>query len=376
MSEKNAEIKAAIDGFDLTTARQLLRDALKEADAETYFLASRAAVDDEQKREFLEKAVKEDPFHEQARAALNKLKNPQPPASPTLAVGSSPAELSAAAAAPSYPQSAQPPLGMQPLQPPPSFSQPGYSPSYSAPNFQMPGSQPHGYDPRSAPMLAQRAATPFSIGALIGIGLVAAFIAAIGNLVMLQYLIDGRPGTLSEFRLIYGVLLGGLNLCLFAAIGSMTRSSAPTLSSGTIWLCAAALAALAFGAQFVTEEVGTSDFVEWALRISSAGVIAFFYSELNSFSANVNDRRWSIGAAIGVALAFIGVDFVSSEIAHSAISGFDSLTETRVKIALIAGAYGAVVGALIFVATFVSRPGGTYPNANYNTPYGGPPSYR
>lgn len=70
MSQKNAEIKAAIDAFDMDKARELLRDALKEADAETYYLASRAAIDDDQKREFWEKVVEADPFHEKAQGKI------------------------------------------------------------------------------------------------------------------------------------------------------------------------------------------------------------------------------------------------------------------------------------------------------------------
>ncbi|MBI1259440.1 MAG: hypothetical protein GC204_18385 [Chloroflexi bacterium] len=75
MSSLNAEIKAAIDASDVNRARQLLRDALKEADAETYYLASQVAVDDEQRREFLEKAVELDPFHGGARTALKQSGN-------------------------------------------------------------------------------------------------------------------------------------------------------------------------------------------------------------------------------------------------------------------------------------------------------------
>ncbi len=95
MSSRNAEIKAAIDSFDLPRARELLREALPQADAETYFLASRAALDDVQRAEFLERAVALDPFHEAARAALQQMKAPQsastapPAAAPASAPGAS-----------------------------------------------------------------------------------------------------------------------------------------------------------------------------------------------------------------------------------------------------------------------------------------------
>jgi hypothetical protein len=79
MSALNIEIKQAIDSFDMTKARELLRDALKEADAETYYLASLVALDDEQKRGFLEKAVEIDPFHEKARTALRQTQSPSAP---------------------------------------------------------------------------------------------------------------------------------------------------------------------------------------------------------------------------------------------------------------------------------------------------------
>jgi hypothetical protein len=72
MSSLNEQIRQAINSFDTESARLLLRDAMKEADAETYYLASKVAIDDEQKTEFLEKAVELDPFHEKARLALKK----------------------------------------------------------------------------------------------------------------------------------------------------------------------------------------------------------------------------------------------------------------------------------------------------------------
>lgn len=70
MSSKNPDIKAAIDSMDVDGARSLLRDALKEADAETYYLASQVALSDDQKRDFLKKAVDLDPFHAKATEAL------------------------------------------------------------------------------------------------------------------------------------------------------------------------------------------------------------------------------------------------------------------------------------------------------------------
>jgi hypothetical protein len=70
MSSKNSEIKVAIDSFDTAKARDLLREALSEANAETYYLASRVAIDETQKKEFLEKAIALDPFHEASVAAL------------------------------------------------------------------------------------------------------------------------------------------------------------------------------------------------------------------------------------------------------------------------------------------------------------------
>ncbi len=73
MSELNTQIKEAIDSFDMSHARELLRDAMKEANAETYYLASLVALDDDQKREFLEKAVALDPFHEKARQSLKQM---------------------------------------------------------------------------------------------------------------------------------------------------------------------------------------------------------------------------------------------------------------------------------------------------------------
>ena len=73
MSNLNTQIKMAIESQEIVRARELLRDALKDADAETYFLASKVSVDEEQREEFLKKAISIDPFHTEARAALRKM---------------------------------------------------------------------------------------------------------------------------------------------------------------------------------------------------------------------------------------------------------------------------------------------------------------
>ncbi len=70
MSSLNSQIKEAIDLFDIDSARLLLRDALKEADAETYYLASKVAIDPQQRIEFLQKSTQLDPFHELSRREL------------------------------------------------------------------------------------------------------------------------------------------------------------------------------------------------------------------------------------------------------------------------------------------------------------------
>lgn len=68
----HASIQSAIDVFDFDEARQLLKKALENPTAETYFLASLVSLDDEQKIEFLEKAVEVDPFHQNAVKSLNQ----------------------------------------------------------------------------------------------------------------------------------------------------------------------------------------------------------------------------------------------------------------------------------------------------------------
>ncbi len=78
MSNKNSEIKKAIDSFDTETARSLLREALKEANAETYYLASLVALDDDQKKTFLQKSLEIDPFHEKSHEALKRFSNVNP----------------------------------------------------------------------------------------------------------------------------------------------------------------------------------------------------------------------------------------------------------------------------------------------------------
>lgn len=70
MSSLNAQIKSAIESSDLVLARTLLREALEDADAEMFYLASKVALDDAQRNEFLRQATKLDPFHVEARQGL------------------------------------------------------------------------------------------------------------------------------------------------------------------------------------------------------------------------------------------------------------------------------------------------------------------
>lgn len=73
-----SEIRKAIDEMDVDRARLLVRDAMKaEPTAEVYYLASKVALDHDQRISFLEKALKEDPFYEDANRALKQLQPAQ-----------------------------------------------------------------------------------------------------------------------------------------------------------------------------------------------------------------------------------------------------------------------------------------------------------
>lgn len=106
MSTKNPEIQTAIDEMNIARARELLRDALSEANGETYYLAARVAIDDEQRLGFLQKSVELDPFNEKAYKELQNLKLKDTPSTPPPAPPPAPAEAVVAA-----------PVAAEPLQP-------------------------------------------------------------------------------------------------------------------------------------------------------------------------------------------------------------------------------------------------------------------
>ena len=67
----NDAIRQAIDAFDLDEARRLLREALRDApDAETYYLASLAAITPQQRTDFLRKSQALDPTNTEVITAL------------------------------------------------------------------------------------------------------------------------------------------------------------------------------------------------------------------------------------------------------------------------------------------------------------------
>jgi hypothetical protein len=63
-------IRSAIGHADVDKARELLRDALQNPTADTYYLASQVALNTSQQVQFLEKAIELDPFHQEAVDAL------------------------------------------------------------------------------------------------------------------------------------------------------------------------------------------------------------------------------------------------------------------------------------------------------------------
>ena len=79
MTEHLDEIRRALDEFDVDRARALIRDQLKSnPSADLYYYASQVALSEEQKREFLQKAIDLDPFHAEADAALGDLRRDAP----------------------------------------------------------------------------------------------------------------------------------------------------------------------------------------------------------------------------------------------------------------------------------------------------------
>jgi hypothetical protein len=84
-------VNAALNEGRTDEARELLREFLKTPDAETFFAASRVAVTDQQKRDFLQKAIELDPFHTQAHKALEAIAKPvSPSVFPPLPTASAP----------------------------------------------------------------------------------------------------------------------------------------------------------------------------------------------------------------------------------------------------------------------------------------------
>lgn len=75
MNDGLDEIRNIIQNGDSERARQMLRVKLmSNPTAEVYYLASQVARNEEQRRDFIDKALALDPFHEGASEAMSKLK--------------------------------------------------------------------------------------------------------------------------------------------------------------------------------------------------------------------------------------------------------------------------------------------------------------
>lgn len=90
------KVKNAIDSFDYDEARNLLKPMLKNPNADILYLASMVALDQEQAKEFLEQAVKLDPFHKSAVESLSSFENqsPKTTANPSSKNASTPNNIS------------------------------------------------------------------------------------------------------------------------------------------------------------------------------------------------------------------------------------------------------------------------------------------
>lgn len=86
MNAINQEIQSALASNEIERARAVFNAARQQgtADAETYYLASQIAIDTDQRRVFLEKAVELNPFHTIAYQNLQLIRNSSSslPASP------------------------------------------------------------------------------------------------------------------------------------------------------------------------------------------------------------------------------------------------------------------------------------------------------
>lgn len=87
MHPLEAAIRAALDSFDLELARSHLRTAMNDQPtAEIYYLASLAALNDQQRTMFLQKALDLDPFHAHAFALLHPPSAAAPVSAPPQAI--------------------------------------------------------------------------------------------------------------------------------------------------------------------------------------------------------------------------------------------------------------------------------------------------
>jgi hypothetical protein len=79
MNKLDQQIQSALDVFNYDDARKLLRKALKNPSADTYYLASQLAIDEGQKERFLKKALELQPSHLEAQREFSKIKGSEIP---------------------------------------------------------------------------------------------------------------------------------------------------------------------------------------------------------------------------------------------------------------------------------------------------------
>jgi|GEM_PF-5030278 len=82
MSNLNETIRLAIEQGNIEAARESLREAIREANAETFYLASKVALDNDQRTQFLQKTLDLDPFHAKAYKELQDIKGRSTPQTP------------------------------------------------------------------------------------------------------------------------------------------------------------------------------------------------------------------------------------------------------------------------------------------------------
>ncbi|MCL4254646.1 MAG: FHA domain-containing protein [Anaerolineae bacterium] len=260
-----------------------------------------------------------------------------------------------------YGQPQQNPYGQPPSpygQPPSPYGQPAGNP-YGQP--QNPYGQPQmGYGQQPSPYGQPygMGGYPQAGGGFPFVGLIISVVAgaiffALYQFISLELLIASIQGTGIQDQTLYFIVIGVIYTIAFALTGIVLAQTLKPMSIVTMLTVAIVVGTLTTIIALISANSTSQDTVQlldWIARVAGAVFAVLILSNFNKFFGANGEPRLSIIFMVIVAILWVAISWVSTEIASNSLQNARDFSGLRLTVSLIGAGTGAAITALLFLA--------------------------